>query len=181
MSGFVRRVPTRNIRGMQHGVPIGTILDLHSMVGGFIAEVVEAIPEGRMAEQPGLLVNHPAWTLSHLNAYTGVLLSLLGDGGAPEADAETERFGYGTTPVPDLAAYPGKRELLERFRARNARAGRVVGERHAEFFPRAAPERFQPFSPTIGHIALTLLVAHPPHHLGQLKQWCRGAGVAVPG
>ena len=33
-------------------------------------------------------------------------------------------------------------------------------------------------TPTIGNIAITLLVTHPPHHLGQLRQWRRAAGIA---
>lgn len=161
---------------------IGTILDLHAMISRFLIEAVEDVPESRMTEQPGAIVNHPAWTLSHLNAYAGVLLSMLDDPsvGGPTADAEMERFGYGTTPVPDRAAYAPKHELVERFRERNARLAAAVAEKHSDYFPRRSPEKFQPSAPTIGHIAITLLVAHPPHHLGQLKQWRRAAGLAEP-
>jgi len=89
-----------------------------------------------------------------------------------------DRFGYGSTPVPDRAAYATKRELLDRFRERNTRLAAVVAEKHSDYFPRPSPEKFHPYSPTIGHIAITLLVTHPPHHLGQLKQWRRAAGIA---
>lgn len=158
---------------------IGAILRIHAMVNGFVIESVEDIPETRMAEQPGSLVNHPAWTLSHLGAYAGLLLSMLGDPSVPSADAEMERFGYGSRPVPDRAAYGAKRELIERLRGRNARLVEVVAERHAEYFPRPAPERFRPHAATIGDVAITLLVAHPPYHLGQLRQWRRAAGIAT--
>ena len=87
-----------------------------------------------------------------------------------------EQFGYGTIPVPDRAAYARKGELLVRVSESNARLGAVVAVKHADYFPRPAPERFRPYSPTIGHIAITLLVAHPPHHLGQLRQRRRAAG-----
>lgn len=157
---------------------IGAILDVHAMIYGFLIETVEDVPESRMAEQPGTIVNHPAWTLSHLNAYTGVLLSMLDDPSVPTADAEMEQFGYGTTPIPDNAAYATKRELLDQFRERNARLAAVVAEKHSAYFPKPSPEKFRPYSPTIGHIAITLLVVHPPHHLGQLKQWRRAAGIA---
>lgn len=156
---------------------IGTILDIHTMVHGFVVQAVEDVPEARMTEQPGGIVNHPAWTLSHLNAYAGVLLALLGDASVASADEEMERFGYGTTPVPDPAAYASRGALLDLFKERGVRLGAVVAEKHAAYFPRPAPERFQPYSPTIGHIAITLLVAHPPHHLGQLRQWRRAAGM----
>jgi hypothetical protein len=159
---------------------IGAILNIHAMINRFLVQAVEDIPESRMTEQPGPIVNHPAWTLSHLNAYAGVLLSMLDDPSvSPKAaDAEMERFGYGTTPVTDRAAYATKRELLERFRDRSARVVEVVAEKHSDYFPRPSPEKFQPHAPTIGHIAITLLVAHPPHHLGQLRQWRRAAGIA---
>ena len=45
---------------------IGAILSIHAMVSGFLIETVEDIPEHLMTEQPCGLVNHPAWTLSHL-------------------------------------------------------------------------------------------------------------------
>lgn len=159
---------------------IGVILNIHAMIHGFLIEIIEDIPESRMTEQPGGVVNHPAWTLSHLNAYAGVLLAMLDDPSvaAERAEAEMARFGYGTTPVPDRAAYATKRELIERFRDRTARLAVVVAEKHSDYFPRPSPKKFHPYSPTIGHIAITLLVAHPPHHLGQLKQWRRAAGIA---
>ena len=160
---------------------IRTIVDIHAMISGFLVEAVEDVPESRMTEQPGAIVNHPAWTLSHLNAYAGTLLSMLDDPSVspPAADAEMERYGYGTTPVADRAAYATKGELLVLFRDRNARLAAVVADKHADYFPRPSPEKFHPHSPTIGHIAITLLVAHPPHHLGQLKQWRRAAGMAT--
>lgn len=161
---------------------VGTMLEIHAMINGFLLEAVEDVPESRMTEQPGsggaTIVNHPAWTLSHLNAYAGTLLTMLDDPSVPTADAEMERYGYGTTPVADRAAYATKHELLQRFKDRNARLAAVVADKHAEYFPRPAPAKFHPHAPTIGHIAITLLVAHPPHHLGQLKQWRRAAGMA---
>jgi len=159
---------------------IGAILDIHAMIIGLLIEAVEDVPESRMAEQPGAIINHPAWTLSHLNAYAGVLLSMLEDPSVTPgaADAEMERFGYGTSPVPDRAAYATKRELLDRFRDRSARLAAVVAEKHADYFRRPSPAKFYPHAPTIGHIAITLLLAHPPHHLGQLRQWRRAAGIA---
>ena len=176
--------PARPSRSIHHMCPhdsyntIDAILSLHAMIHGFLIEAVEDVPENRMTEQPGTLVNHPAWTMSHLNAYAGQLLSMLDDPSAPTADAEMERFGYGTIPVPDRAVYATKRELLDQFRDRTARLATVVAERHAAYFPNPSPERYHPHAPTIGHIAITLLVAHPPHHLGQLRQWRRAAGIA---
>jgi hypothetical protein len=88
-----------------------------------------------------------------------------------------ERFGFGTTPVADRAAYASKYELMDCFKERNARLAVVVAAKHSDYFPKPSPEKFRPHASTIGHIAITLLVAHPPHHLGQLNQWCRAAGI----
>lgn len=156
---------------------IRAILDIHAMINGFLVQVVEGIPESRFTEQPGTIINHPAWTLSHLNAYAGSLLWMFDDQSVPTADAEIQRYGYGSTPVRDPSAYATKPELLECFRERNARLAAVVADKYAVYFSRPSPERFRPYSPTIGHIAITLLVTHPPHHLGQLKQWRRAAGI----
>lgn len=160
---------------------ISPILDVHKMISGFILLAVEDVPESRITEQPGTLVNHPAWTLSHLNAYSGVLLTMLDDPSVQSADAEMERFGYGTIPVPDPAAYAPKQELIDQFRVRSERLAAVVAQKHADYFPRPAPEKFQPHALTIGHIAITLLVAHPPDHLGQLRLWRRVAGMGAIG
>lgn len=159
---------------------VGTILNIHAMIARFLADAVEDVPESRMTEQPGSIVNHPAWTLSHLNAYAATLLTMFDDPAAPDADAEMERYGYGTTPVRDPAAYATKQALLAQFRDRNARLAALVATKHADYFPLPAPAKFQPHAPTLGHITSTLLVAHPPHHLGQLRQWRRAAGIPEP-
>lgn len=158
---------------------IGVILSIFAMTTKFVRESVEDVPESRMTEQPGTIVNHPAWTLAHLNAYAGMLLSMLDDPSVPNADAELAQFGYGSTPVPELAAYPTKSESLTQFTSKHARLAAVVSEKHAEYFPKPSPERFRPYSPTIGHVAIILLTAHIGHHLGQLRQWRRAAGIAV--
>lgn len=156
---------------------IGIILNNFAMANKFVRESVDDVPKSRMTEQPGTIVNHPAWTLSHLNAYAGVLLTMLDDPSAPNADAEHDEFGYGTIPVPNASAYPTKRELLARFDDRNARLSAVIATKHAEYFPKPAPEKFQPYSPTIGHVAIILITTHVSYHLGQLKQWRRAAGI----
>lgn len=157
----------------------GVILSIFAVAQRFVREAVEDVPESRMTEQPGAIVNHPAWTLAHLNAYAGILLSMLDDPGVLTAGAELDQFGYGSTPVTDLAAYPTKSELLSQFTNRHTRLAIVIHEKHADYFPRPSPEKFHPFSPTIGHVAIILLTTHMGHHLGQLRLWHRAAGIAV--
>jgi hypothetical protein len=159
--------------------PIGVILRIFGMAHRFIRQAVVDIPGSRMTEQPGPIVNHPAWTLAHLNAYAGLMLTLLDDPSSPAADAELSQFGYGSTPVADRAAYPAKADLLALFSERHERIGRVVASRHAEYFPRASPARFQPHASCIGDVAGILMTTHLGYHLGQLNQWRRAAGIAA--
>ena len=112
-----------------------------------------------------------------MNAYAALLLTILDDPSVPDADAEHAQFGYGSTPVADLAAYPTKAVLLARFSERHARIASVVAEKHAEYFPRPSPEKFQPHCSTIGHLAIILMTTHLGHRLGQLNQWRMAAGL----
>ena len=79
---------------------MGTILDIHAMIHGFLIKAVEDVPESRMTDQPGAIVNHPAWTLSHLNAYAGVLLSMLGDPSVGGRQPTPRWSGSGMAPRP---------------------------------------------------------------------------------
>lgn len=156
---------------------IRAILDASAMTHLFVRQAVEDVPESRMAEQFGPITNHPAWTLAHLGAYASLLLEVFDEPGASSADAELERFGYGTIPVADLAAYPAKGELMARLADRHTRLAQVIAAKHAAYFPRPAPEKFRAYTPTIGRLAVILLVSHESYHLGQLKLWRRAAGL----
>ncbi len=137
------------------------------------------IPDERMAEQPGGMVNHPAWTLSHLATSAEGILILMGDPPRAGAMDEFTRFGPGSTPSADRSSYASKAEILERLRSRHARAAELVRTRHATRFPEPAPEPLRQFGPIVGPLAIYLLAAHEPYHLGQLSQWKRGAGIAA--
>jgi hypothetical protein len=159
---------------------IGAILGICTMTIDWIRAAVENVPESRMAEQPGTLVNHPAWTLAHLNAYAGQLLAMFDDPSVPTADAEMQQFGYGTTPVADRSAYPTKSALLAQLTERYARIVKIVAEKHSDYFPRPAPARFySSVTPTIGHVTIMLFTSHLADHFGQLRLWRRAAGLAA--
>jgi hypothetical protein len=163
----------------QHYEPIRTTLRIFGMTHQFIRQGVEDIPEARMTEQPGTLVNHPAWTLAHLNAYAGLVLTLLDDPSVPSPEAELEKFGYGSVPVAEPAAYPTKAALLARFSERHERIAAVVAEQHAEYFPRPSPEKFQPHASCIGDVVSILMTTHLGDHFGQIRLWRRASGIAA--
>lgn len=140
-----------------------------------VGEMVADIPESRLAEQPGGLVNHPAWTLAHLCTAAGAILKLLDEPCADFTDAEARAFGPGSTPIADLGEYESRATLLARLADRHARAEKAVRAKHAEYFDRPTPESLQKFAPTVGRLVMYLLSAHESYHLGQLSQWKRAA------
>jgi uncharacterized damage-inducible protein DinB len=157
---------------------ISTLLSIYQMTLKDIGDAVQDVPQSRMSEQPGGLVNHPAWTLAHLSAAAGFLLTLLDDRSVPTADAEFKQFGPGSTPSVDPKDFPQKAELLDRLAARHALVVAAVEEKHEDYFARPTPESLRAFAPTIGRIAVYLLASHESYHLGQLMQWRRAAGLA---
>ncbi len=158
---------------------VGSIVHVFAMASTFVRATVADVPESRMSEGVGTIVNHPAWTLSHLNAYAASVLAMVDECDASEAAAEMARYGFGTTPVADASAYASKGELLRRFDERCARLVAVVPVKHAAYFSRPAPATYQPHARVIGDVATILMTTHVGYHLGQLRQWRRAAGLAM--
>lgn len=157
---------------------VGAIVHVWGMASAFVREAVVDVLASRMSESVGTIVNHPAWTLSHLNAYAGTLLTFVDDAGAIDVEGEMARYGYGTTPVKDASAYLPKDELLGVFDERCERVAATVAQRHAAYFSRPAPAMYQPHARVIGDVATILMTTHLGYHLGQLRQWRKAAGMA---
>lgn len=143
-----------------------------------IREIVADIPEARMAEQPSGIRNHPIWTLGHLCTAAGFIVQLLGETPVAGHADDVARFGPGSKPVADRAAYPSKAELLAQLATLHEQATRVTRAKHADWFGRPSPESLRSFAPTIGQIVVYLLASHESYHLGQLAPWRRAAGLA---
>jgi uncharacterized damage-inducible protein DinB len=157
--------------------PLAIALGMFSDSLKQLGQAVADIPDARMAEQPQGNVNHPAWTLSHLNLTAGFLLQLL-DESCPDFDpADLPKFGPGSTPVADSAAHASKETLLKQLTQRHGLLDAAIRAKHATYFDRPSPENLRQFAPTIGVITMYLITAHENYHLGQLMQWRRGAGL----
>lgn len=153
------------------------ILNIFSNTLQQVSAAVADIPDARLVEQPAGLVNHPAWTLSHLNTAAGFIIQLLGGTDSIPTPDEVKAFGPGSTPAADRALYRSKSDLLAQLSQRHALAEAIVRERHADAFPRETPPQLRNFAPTIGRIVVYLLATHESYHLGQLQQWRRAAGL----
>ena len=150
---------------------------------GFAEMLVKDVSAEQMAEQPGGVINHPAWSLGHLVMsadYLGQLLGLESD--VPEGWGET--FWTGGEPLGDWSAYPGKEEILEALREHHARNADAVKNVDASRF--AEPhqdEKMRKYFPTVGDQIVFLMTAHEMDHLGQIAAWRRamGLGAAIRG
>ena len=156
---------------------IETILRLAEDNLTYVEALVSDIEDSQMAQQPGGLVNHPAWTLGHLVVSQDFALQLLE---APSAaDPSWVRlFGSGGTPTDDRLNFPAKTELLTALRMEHdkvANAFRENFERRASATNPFAP--LVPRFPTIGDLVMHLMTTHEASHLGQLSAWRRAQGM----
>lgn len=62
--------------------------------------------------------NHALWVTGHLTTVDNFFISLLARDKAKDLPGYNEKFGMGSQPVADAAAYPAPEELLHNFRER---------------------------------------------------------------
>lgn len=142
----------------------------------WIVRATDDLAETERARMFPGLPNHPAWTLGHL------LFSVQAIGGELDFPAWLDaswksRFGPGSAPIADAAAYPPLAELRRELRAASQRLREHLAARPAAFLAEPLPDaRFRSLLPTRGHAALQVLVGHAAFHAGQLAAWRRAAG-----
>ncbi len=157
------------------------MLDHVTYVYGFNLAAAETLVKDvsaeQMAEQPGGVINHPAWSLGHLVMAANGLGQMLGlESNVPDGWSDT--FKTGGEPSGDLSAYPGKEEILTALKQQHARnveaAKNVDASRFAEPHPNeGAREHF----PTVGDMVVFLMTSHEMDHLGQIAAWRRAMGL----
>jgi hypothetical protein len=154
-----------------------TVKQLAAMHRGYLGTLVQDIPEARMAEQFPGVPNHPAWHLGHLAVSADQLIEVFG-GKRRFDEATWGKYGMGSTPVGDRAAYPSKEECLSMF---DERRNALVAA-----FLAAPPERLTAGNPvaslaaqlpTIADLATFLILTHEGMHFGQLATWRKAAGM----
>jgi uncharacterized damage-inducible protein DinB len=134
------------------------------------------VPAGGLTHQPGGVVNHPAWTLSHLNHYRPAILALIGNHPVedPGRHPDASRYDEGSVPVDDPACYPPYTALLAAYRGgheRVADALRLMDRRYLTLPPRL--ERWATVFGTTARTLQYLMSVHESHHVGQLMVWRR--------
>ena len=116
--------------------------------------LVKDVADDQMAQQPGGVVNHPAWSLGHLVVSANHLGQLLGlDGDLPTGWDKT--FATGGVPTADRSDYPSKDDLLNALTAQHTRKD----------------------VPTVGDMVIVMMTGHEMDHLGQIAAWRRAMGL----
>jgi uncharacterized damage-inducible protein DinB len=143
----------------------------------YAEKLVKDVSPEQMAQQPGGVINHPAWSLGHLVVSAGHLGELLGlESSLPEGWSKT--FATGGVPSGDGADYPGKDEILDALRAQHARNTDAVKKTDDSTFATPHPnEKTRKVFPTIGDMVIFMMTSHEMDHLGQIAAWRRAMGL----
>lgn len=143
----------------------------------YLREQVADVPPADMAALPPGITNHPAWIIGHLTATFESLASVIGVTTWLPADWAA-RYGSGSVPVADAAAYEAKEKALAMLadaQMRVASAVRRLDEAKLdEPFPDTA---YLEVFPTIRQVLVQVMVGHTAFHIGQISVWRKAMGL----
>ncbi len=139
--------------------------------------LVNDVSAEQMTEQPGGVINHPAWSLGHLVVASDGLAQLLGlQSDLPDGWSET--FKTGGEPSGDVSAFPSKEEILGALKEQHTRNTEAVKNMDASRFAEPHPnEGARKYFPTVGDMIVFLMTSHEMDHLGQIAAWRRAMGL----
>jgi DinB superfamily len=144
---------------------------------GYGQRLVADLTDEQMAVQPGPGMNHPAWILSHLNAYHPVIEHVIK--GELFDDPVAHKFGMKSKPEADRSIYASKDELVADFVTGHERVEQALRAASDSVLDQAVVlERWQQFMPTAGIALPYLMLVHENTHFGQLSAWRRVQGLA---
>lgn len=154
-----------------------TVAQVFMFQRGYLGMLVDDIPDAQLANQPGGIVNHPAWQIGHLASAADNACELLG--GTKRLDqAWSDMYGMGSKPLPSRSAYPSKAELLAILDERRGMVAALMNQATDAFLNQANPSPvLSPVLPTRAHAATMLMLFHEGTHMGQLAMWRRAAGM----
>jgi len=134
--------------------------------------LVADLEDDQMAKQPGPGMNHPAWVLSHLNAYLPVIEHVIK--GEPFDDPKDHAFGMKSKPMDKRSVYASKEELLAEFVSGHERVAEALKEAgDAVWAKPIVLERWVDVMPTAAIALPYLMLVHENTHFGQLSAWRR--------
>jgi uncharacterized damage-inducible protein DinB len=143
----------------------------------YAKQILADIDDASMCQQP-MGLNHPAWLLLHLSTAADYASTLLGGQGVCPADwnalADTKK------PLTQTRSdYPSKEELMSKFEAAFQNAADLYEKKsEGELNQPQKLGFFETELPTVGDMAMFLMIGHTNLHLGQLSAWRRATGKA---
>lgn len=142
----------------------------------YLREQVADVSNGDMVAQPNGLANHPAWVIGHL---THSCQALGGEIDLPPwlPEWHAKRFGTGSIPLNDPAAYDSKSVLLDRLQHAQMHITAAIQNRDSVQLDQPLPDaRYRTIMPTVRDAITQVLVAHAANHVGQITIWRRLMG-----
>ncbi len=152
---------------------IAETLKAYSMMLQQMNKLIDDLPDERLAEQPHGAVNHAAWTMCHLVGTAQMIVTQMGGEAWLDEDWR-QRYGGGSQPVNDRAAYPSKQQMIDALADTERRIGErmnALGEEGLAQPPQG--ERFRERFATVGQLAAYIVAAHTALHVGQVGVWKR--------
>ncbi len=151
---------------------VDIILTGHSRLIDYGVKLVSDLSDEQMIQQPAPNLNHPAWILSHLNAYLPIMQNLMKGESFP--DPKDHPFGMQSRPEQDSSLYPSREELSRTFKEGNEAAAALLRELGEEALKQPVQlERWQEGMPVSGMALGYIMLAHQGIHLGQISAWRR--------
>ncbi len=144
----------------------------------YAERLVSGLGEAQMLAQPvsGVVMNHPAWVLSHLSVYSPVLSGMLR--GEAVEDPIDHPHGRKSKPSANPSDYLPRDELVARYLSVHDDVASALSDADEGVF--AEPpgvERWAASMPTLYDVSVHLTVYHESVHLGQLSAWRRAMGL----
>lgn len=146
------------------------------------SRLAQGLDSGIVTQQPGGVVNHPAWTLSHLAHYHPAILSLLQ--GQPVKDPATQpgadRWDEGSTPHDNPSLYLPWKELVQQYTQGQQQIAQAISQTTAAILNQPPGlKRWAEAFVSSRDTLVYLMLLHESQHLGQFMAWRRAAGKPV--
>ncbi len=155
---------------------IDAMLDLWEKDREYGLALTAGLSDADFVDQPRPGMNHPAWVLSHLNLYHQPIVGIIR--AQSFTDPKGHRFGNGSQPIPDPAAYKSPAELRSDFDAGHRAVEAALREEGVAALGREVVlERWKASMHNVPSVLLYLMTRHQGIHLGQLSAWRRVRGL----
>ena len=153
-----------------------TMLNLQAW---YLDRLTHDVGDARMADQPGQVMNHPAWQIGHLIWNADHVIGLIG--GRPPQDGDwATLFAAGTVPTADRSTYPSKEKLLDTLAQRRRTLIELCRAMSPSDLDKPAPAgSVPPQLSTVGEGVHFMMLTHEGAHLGQIAAWRRAAGLPM--